>query len=79
MQKQVEALGQCPFCESSDVALGGAGPDSRWVRCIACNAEGPWAPNDTEAAFLWNRRGAPRSLAGQAEIMLEKAIAEEAK
>ena len=60
----------CPFCGSADVGAA-AGPDSEWVMCNACGAEGPWATDQTEAQAIaaWNTRATPSPQTGWRDDM----------
>lgn len=44
----------CPFCESTELVVEGAG-DIWWVICV-CKAEGPLAKTESGAIVLWNTR-----------------------
>jgi Lar family restriction alleviation protein len=58
-------LEPCPFCGATDVgmdsyrALGWMGLQYE-VRCTDCNASGPNADTEDDAAREWNRRHDPK-------------------
>lgn len=62
-------LAPCPFCGNQRSGLGvrTVGDDwLSWVACGGCGAEGPTAPNDTDARARWNAARALADLLGTA-------------
>jgi Restriction alleviation protein Lar len=51
-------MNKCPFCKGEKLALMDytkkAEAGDAWVRCITCEAEGPYATTTMEAIVKWN-------------------------
>lgn len=63
----MDDLRYCPFCCGVGVPLtsrvyvgrGAAGAPRHFIRCQACEAQGPWHWSEPEARARWNQRATP--------------------
>lgn len=70
--KSEYSIPACPFCGSEDVGHSYYPSGAVAIRCGACEAMGPIANGDDEAASLWKARVGTAVAAAVGDICLNK-------